>query len=77
MFSPFNSDSYFIFCIDEDSEPILGHWFEETLSSVNYLDKKDASPSSDTAENGDKDANVDSVSIIPEKGEPTGVCIFP
>lgn len=42
---------------------------------MNYLDKKDATPSSDTAENGDKDANVDSVSIIPEKGEPTGVCI--
>ncbi len=58
---------------DEDSEPILGHWFEETLSSVCYQDSKDTSTNADTVEVREKEANVDSISIIPEKGEPSGV----
>lgn len=61
-----------LYSIDEDSEPILGHWFEETLSSVSYLDK-DTPPNSETADAQEKDQNVESISIIPEKGEPTGV----
>lgn len=57
--------------VEDDSEPILGLWFEETLS-----------PSDGSSTNNTKDANNEAnterttTNIVPDNREPHGVCIF-
>lgn len=55
---------------DDDSEPILGQWFEETLAPPETTDTK----SSSTSENVEaKSTQADRThSIVPEKGEAHG-----
>lgn len=54
--------------LDEDSEPILGQWFEETLAPPENAEK-----TSSTTDNTDpKSHNERSHSLVPEKGEAHG-----
>jgi len=58
--------------VEEDSEPILGLWFEETLA-----------PSDETSTNTNKETNNEAsaerttaTTIVPDNREPHGVCFF-
>ncbi|ENN72391.1 hypothetical protein YQE_11026, partial [Dendroctonus ponderosae] len=80
-FSQSDSTAYFedmILCSDEnstdeddDSEPILGQWFEETLAPSEPAESKSPSTSEnvDTKSNNNPDRGQ---SIVPEKGEVDG-----
>lgn len=68
---------------DDDSEPILGQWFEETLmpkETNSGLPSIAASqPSSDVVFSDNKTpvgGTLDSGNLVPEKGEPNGVCFI-
>jgi len=70
---------------DDDSEPILGHWFEETLSPSELPDVSMHSPSGGTGANdadgvGNKNAqhhsSADSICAIADKKEPDAVCML-
>lgn len=56
--------------LDEDSEPILGQWFEETLAPPETTDTK--SPSSSENVEAKSVQNDRSRSMVPEKGEAHG-----
>lgn len=54
--------------VDDDSEPILGQWFEETLVPPDPVESK----SNSTSENVDSKSNSQlnrGHSVVPEKGE--------
>lgn len=53
---------------DDDSEPILGQWFEETLAPPETTDTK----SSSMSENVEVKSTQADHSIVPEKGEAHG-----
>lgn len=60
---------------DEESDRILGQWFEETLAPAEPV----ISPSSSAAQADTGTASATSprlASLVPDKGEPHGVCIF-
>jgi len=57
---------------EEDSEPILGLWFEETIA-----------PSDETSTNTNKETNNEAsaerttiTTIVPDNREPHGVCFY-
>lgn len=57
---------------EEDSEPILGLWFEETIA-----------PSDETSTNANKETNNEAsaerttiTTIVPDNREPHGVCFY-
>jgi len=61
-----------VMSVEEDSEPILGLWFEETLA-----------PSDETSTNTNKETNNEAsaerttaTTIVPDNREPHGVCFF-
>ncbi|XP_014258727.1 E3 ubiquitin-protein ligase UBR4 isoform X2 [Cimex lectularius] len=56
--------------VDDDSEPLLGLWFEETIS-VPDCDNSSNTQSQDTPDTLPKNGHEPS-SIVPEKGEPNG-----
>ena len=69
--------------VDDDSEPILGQWFEETLSpsesqSVDVPSPSSAAGASDVDGVGDKHArhhgSADSICVTADKKEPDTVC---
>lgn len=59
---------------DDDSEPILGHWFEETLAPPETTESKTPSTSDNNPETTTtKSANAEMTSsLVPEKGEAHG-----
>ena len=61
-------------CIsDDDSEPILGQWFEETIS-VPDMEASSAGQNGNNNQDGNKAVNAEGPNaIVPEKGEPNGV----
>lgn len=56
--------------IDDDSEPILGQWFEETLAPPEVTESKTSSNSENTEPKPTQSERAHS--IVPEKGEPHG-----
>ena len=71
---------------DDDSEPILGHWFEETLSLKEPVTESSPQPTDtvldDEADNEDNEtkchqrmSSSDSPCLIHDKHDPEGVSI--
>lgn len=58
--------------IDDDSEPLLGLWFEETIA-IPDNENSSKTQSQDSQESIQKNVADGSSSIVPEKGEPNGV----
>lgn len=59
--------------LDDDSEPILGQWFEETIAPPETND------TSFTMKINEHEKNIIQErinSIVPEKGEPHGVSVL-
>lgn len=57
-----------VMSVEEDSEPILGLWFEETLSP------SEGSPTNTTKDtNNEGNAERASTTIVPDNREPHGV----
>lgn len=57
--------------VEEDSEPILGLWFEETIAP------SDESPATDTKEpSNETSAERTVTTIVPDNREPHGVSKF-
>lgn len=55
--------------VEEDSEPILGLWFEETLAP------SDGPPANATKEpSNEASAEHTAIIIVPDNREPHGVC---
>jgi len=64
------------FSTDDDSEPILGLWFEETLAPPETPPGSNAAQSAaDSQEGAGKHSTDRAGSIVPEKGEPHGVSV--
>jgi E3 ubiquitin-protein ligase UBR4 len=62
------------FFSDDDSEPILGLWFEETLAPPEMpAGSNVAQSTADSLEGAGKNNTDRAGSIVPEKGEPHGV----
>lgn len=67
--------------VDDDSEPILGQWFEETLAPPDPPSTEVTNPSAATNESDSTNGKTqqpqqnapESCSLIPDKGEPNGV----
>lgn len=61
--------------VDDDSEPLLGLWFEETISVPDATHT--AQPGSEVQDSSNKATSTPDTtgSIVPEKGEPNGVWI--
>lgn len=60
-----------VMSIEEDSEPILGLWFEETIAP------SDGSPANSTKEpNNETNAERTVTTIVPDNREPHGVSEF-
>lgn len=59
--------------VDDDSEPLLGLWFEETISVPDTTHT--AQPGSEVQDSSNKATSTPDTtgSIVPEKGEPNGV----
>lgn len=59
--------NFYFYFTEEDSEPILGLWFEETLDSSD-------GPPSNTAKENNEEANTDrNATVVPDNREPHGV----
>ena len=55
--------------LEEDSEPILGVWFEETL------DSSDAPPAASAAKDSNEESATErNAAVVPDNREPHGVC---
>lgn len=64
------------FSSDDDSEPILGLWFEETLAPPETPAGSNVAQSAADSQEGAGKNNTDRAgSIVPEKGEPHGVSV--
>lgn len=57
--------------VDDDSEPLLGLWFEETIA-IPDNENSSKTQSQDSQESIQKNVADGSSSIVPEKGEPNG-----
>lgn len=59
--------------VDDDSEPLLGLWFEETISVPDTTHT--TQPGSEVQDSSNKATSTPDTtgSIVPEKGEPNGV----
>lgn len=57
--------------VEEDSEPLLGLWFEETLAP---LDGSPTNTTKDTANEAVADRNA--TTIVPDNKEPHGVSLL-
>lgn len=65
------------FSSDDDSEPILGLWFEETLAPPETPPGSHVAQATADSQEGTGKHNTDRTgSIVPEKGEPHGVNII-
>ena len=60
---------------DDDSEPLLGLWFEETIS-VPDCDNSGNAQSQENQDTPAKPPAVPSSSVVPDKGEPNGVTLI-
>lgn len=60
-----------VMSVEDDSEPILGLWFEETLSP------SEGSPTSNTKDqNNEGNTERAATTIVPDNREPHGVSFF-
>lgn len=60
---------------DDDSEPILGLWFEETLAPPETPPGSHVAQSAADSQEGAGKNTDRAGSIVPEKGEPHGVSV--
>jgi E3 ubiquitin-protein ligase UBR4 len=63
------------FSTDDDSEPILGLWFEETLAPPETPPGSHVAQSAADSQEGAGKNTDRAGSIVPEKGEPHGVSV--
>lgn len=60
----------FTISLEEDSEPILGLWFEETLETSD-------GPAANSSKENNEEANTErSATVVPDNKEPHGVSNF-
>ncbi|KAJ8875068.1 hypothetical protein PR048_022958 [Dryococelus australis] len=66
-----------VMMVYDDSEPILGLWFEETLAPPETPSgNQNAQTNDENVEGNGKQQSRRAGSIVPEKGEPDGVSYF-
>lgn len=58
---------------DEESDRILGLWFEETLAPQDNINNAQTTQPSEESQNNGTKSPTRVGSIVPEKGEPHGV----